>query len=140
MNKRTKIIVFATIAVLILGMAFFPAIKKLFASDNETGASPSQPNARGGGARSELVVSATVLEPQVLNNLFRITGILLPDEEVDLIFETSGRITNIVFEEGTHVRKGELLAKGNDAPLQAELLKLQAQLPLAEDRVYRQQP
>lgn len=71
--------------------------------------------------------------------MFRITGVLLPDEEVDLIFETSGRITDIFFKEGTNVRKGELLAKVNDAPLQAELLKLQAQLPLAEDRVFRQQ-
>ena len=88
---------------------------------------------------SELMVSATVLKPQTLDNIFQITGILLPDEEVDLIFETSGRITQIYFQEGGNVKKGELLAKVNDAPLQAELLKLQAQLPLAEDRVYRQQ-
>src|SRR5690554_7701808 len=139
MNKKTKSIVIASIVVLILGVALFPRIKQLFAP-NEGGDAPSSPPSAGGAGRSALTVSATVLEPQVLNNLFRITGILLPDEEVDLIFETSGRITNIVFEEGTHVRKGELLAKGNDAPLQAELLKLQAQLPLAEDRVYRQQP
>ena len=139
MNKRTKIIVFATIAVMVLGMAFFPSIKRLLTSNNETGESPSQPNPGGGGARSELVVSATVLEPQILNNMFRITGVLLPDEEVDLTFETSGKITNINFQEGTFVNKGTLLAKVNDAPLQAELKKLEAQMPLAEDRLHRQQ-
>ena len=137
MNKRTKIIVFASIAVLILGMALFPTMKRLLSSNNETGASSSQPNR--GGARSELVVSATVLEPQVLNNMFRITGVLLPDEEVDLTFESSGKITNIYFQEGTFVNKGTLLAKVNDAPLQAELKKLQSQMPLAEDRLSRQQ-
>ena len=139
MNKRTKIIVFATISVLVLGMAFLPAIKRLLSSDNETDTSPSQPSMGGGGGRSELVVSATVLKPQVLNNMFRITGVLLPDEEVDLTFETSGKITNINFQEGTFVNKGTLLAKVNDAPLQAELRKLETQMPLAEDRLSRQQ-
>ena len=139
MNRRTKIIVFVTIAILILGMALFPTIKRMLATDNETGAPPTQLNPRGGGARSELVVSATVLKPQVLNNMFRITGVLLPDEEVDLTFESSGKITNIYFKEGTFVNKGTLLAKVNDAPLQAELKKLETQMPLAEDRLYRQQ-
>jgi membrane fusion protein (multidrug efflux system) len=64
---------------------------------------------------------------------------LLPDEEVDLTFETSGRITDIFFREGAQVRRGDLLAKVNDAPLQAELKRLEAQLPLAQDRVRRQQ-
>ncbi len=36
------------------------------------------------------------------------------------------------------VRKGDLLAKVNDRPLQAQLSRYEAQLKLAEDRVYRQ--
>lgn len=138
MNRKTKIIVFASIAVLILGMAFFPKIKQLFISGSQDN-DPTQRNAPGGTGRSTLMVNATVLTPQTLNNMFRITGVLLPDEEVDLTFESSGKITNIYFEEGSFVRKGALLAKVNDAPLQAELKKLEAQLPLAEDRLYRQQ-
>lgn len=65
-------------------------------------------------------------------------GDLIPDEEVDLSFETSGKITDINFTEGSTVQKGQLLAKINDRPLQAQLKKLQAQLKLAEDRVFRQ--
>lgn len=138
MNKKTKIIVFVSIVVLILGMAFFPKIKQLFAS-GEQGNAPSQRGAAGGAGRSALMVNATILQPQTLNNMFRITGILLPDEEVDLTFESAGKITHIYFEEGSFVEKGALLAKVNDAPLQAELKKLEAQLPLAEDRLFRQQ-
>lgn len=138
MNKKTKSIVVASIVILILAIALFPKIKPLFTSDESDNLPAADPTS-GSVARSALSVSATVLEPQVLNNTFRVTGILLPDEEVNLIFETSGRITNIYFEEGASVRKGELLAKVNDAPLQAELKKLEAQLPLAEDRVFRQQ-
>lgn len=136
MNRKTKIILFAAIALLIIGMAFYPKIRKLFTSEQRMEAtSPLGPV----GGRQELAVNATILQPQVLENIFRITGILLPDEEVDLTFETSGKITDINFREGSFVQQGTLLAKVNDAPLQAELKKLEAQLPLAEDRLYRQQ-
>jgi membrane fusion protein (multidrug efflux system) len=57
---------------------------------------------------------------------------------VALSFETSGKITDIYFKEGTFVTKGALLAKMNDKPLQAELSKLQTQIPLANERVFRQ--
>ncbi len=66
------------------------------------------------------------------------TATIRPDEEVDLAFETSGKITGIFFSEDTAVRKGELLAKINDAPLQTQLTKLEAQVKLSEDRLYRQ--
>lgn len=136
MNRKTKIILFAAIVLLILGMAFYPKIRKIFTSEQRMEARlPVGPV----GGRQQLAVNATVLQPQVLENIFRITGILLPDEEVDLTFETAGKITNIFFSEGTYVEKGTLLAKVNDAPLQAELRKLEAQLPLAEDRLFRQQ-
>lgn len=69
---------------------------------------------------------------------FTTTGVLLPDEEVDLSFETSGKIVEINFEEGTSVKKGQLLAKVNDRQLQAQLQRLVSQLKLAEDRVFRQ--
>ena len=136
MNKKTKIILFAAIVLLILGMAFFPRIKRLFDLDKQ---SEIPVKGAGGAGRSELIVAATILEPQTLNDMFRITGVLLPDEEVDLTFESAGKITNIFFREGTFVEKGTLLAKVNDAPLQAELKKLEAQMPLAEDRLFRQQ-
>ncbi len=136
MNRKTKIILFAAIALLILGMALYPKIKQFLSSEQRM--ETTSPRGAVGG-RQELAVNATILQPQVLQNIFRITGILLPDEEVDLTFETAGKITNIFFSEGTYVEKGTLLAKVNDAPLQAELKKLEAQLPLAEDRLYRQQ-
>lgn len=53
-------------------------------------------------------------------------------------FENLGKIVSIDFEEGTPVKKGQLLAKVNDKPLQAQLSKYKAQVKLAEDRVYRQ--
>ena len=97
MNRKTKIIVFVSIAVLILGIAFFPKIKQLFISGNQDDSSAQRTPTSGTG-RSALMVNATVLTPQTLNNMFRMTGILLPDEKVDLTFESSGKITNIYIE------------------------------------------
>lgn len=137
MNKRNKIIVFTAIGLLILGMIFLPQIKSLVGWSNEK--SPGTAGRAPGSGRQPLSVSASVLVPQTLrSDLYIARGILLPDEEVNLSFETSGKITEIQFKEGSFVQKGQLLAKVNDAPLQAELKKLEAQMPLAEDRVYRQ--
>ena len=81
---------------------------------------------------------ALIVHPRTLTDEVPIIGSLIPDEEVDLSFETSGKIVEINFKEGTTVKKGQLLAKVNDRPLQAQLQRLIAQLKLAEDRVFRQ--
>lgn len=85
-----------------------------------------------------LRVNAQVIKPHLLTDEILVTGRLVPDEEVNLSFETSGKITDIFFTEGTPVKRGELLAKVNDSQLQAQLKRLEAQVPLAEDRVFRQ--
>ncbi len=95
------------------------------------------PVARGRESRP-LNVTGLVIREQPLTDEISTIATLLPDEEVQLSFETSGKIVKIDFQEGSHVQKGQLLAKVNDGPLQAQLDKLQAQVQLAEDRVFRQ--
>lgn len=84
-----------------------------------------------------LSVRAVVVKEQALTDGIYVSGTLMPDEEVNLSFETAGKITGIYFREGARVAQGQLLAKINDAPLQAQLRKLEAQLKLTQDRVYR---
>ena len=72
-------------------------------------------------------MSARIISPRLLTDEIPVIGRLVPDEEVQLSFETSGKITDIYFQEGSSVKKGTLLAKVNEA-----------QVPLAEERVYRQ--
>jgi membrane fusion protein (multidrug efflux system) len=121
------------IILLTAGMIFYPVVKKQFFSvGDEAG--------EGGGVPSEksLDVEGEVLEYRTLTDKTMCIGHTMADEEVDLSFEGSGKITGVYFKEGTHVNKGELLAKINDKPLLAELQKLEAGVPLASDRVYRQ--
>ncbi len=139
MKKSVKITIISAIVVLVAAMAVYPTIKRRMGGE-ETAAAPGTEQAPQGGRRqAALTVNAEVVAPETLDDIYRAKGRLIPDEEVDLSFETSGKITDIFFKEGTQVRKGELLAKINDKPLKAELQKLQAQLPLAQDRVKRQQ-
>jgi membrane fusion protein (multidrug efflux system) len=140
MNKATKIILLVLIVLFILGMALYPTLSKRLKKEKEipeisNAPAPPPTNARKG---MPLNVAVKIIEPENLIDIIRATGNLIPDEEVDLTFETAGKITNIHFQEGSAVKKGDLLAKVNDKPLQAELKKLEAQIPLAEDRVFRQ--
>jgi membrane fusion protein (multidrug efflux system) len=142
MNRSTRIALFTIIALLIAGMALYPVWSKKSKSEKEpqgtTNAPPSRPEG-GRGRGAPLSVAAKVIQPENLIDFHPpIRGTLIADEEVNLTFETSGKITNIYFREGSAVKKGDLLAKVNDKPLQAELSKLLAQIPLAQDRVSRQ--
>ncbi len=126
------------IILLILGFILYPKVKPLLQSEQESGegAPAGRQASRGGGAK--LFATGYVIEPSQMNELIYSTGSLIPDEEVALAFETSGKIVGIFFKEGTRVNKGDLLAKINDRPLQAQLLKLQAQLKLTKEREFRQ--
>ncbi len=132
MNKYVKWGIVGAILIVFAIVGFF----KLSPQVNEDlKAAPEKPS----GKRSQVLnVKAVVMQEQSLTDQFYVSGSIIPDEEVDLSFETSGKITDIFFREGAHVGKGELLAKINDAPLQAELRKLESQLRLFQDRTFRQ--
>lgn len=144
MNRQTKATLFMVIALTIAGIILYPEIRGKFFPKNEVensgGFSGSARGTGAGGHRDEVLpVKATVIKPETIVDEIRAsTATVFPDEQVDLAFENAGKITNIFFLEGSAVKQGELLAKINDAPLLAELQKLEAQVPLAEDRVFRQ--
>ena len=131
MNKFIKWGIIAIIIAVLAVMGIRTFTPKVNEEIKET------PATKGKQSR-ELNVKAVVLSPTTISDEFFVSGSIIPDEEVDLSFETSGKIIDIFFKEGTRVSKGDLLAKINDAPLQAELKKLEAQLKLYTDRMYRQ--
>ena len=135
MNKKLKTGLIIVIGAGLVGWGIYTQMPK----PNEELAEADKIMTRQSPAKKILNVNAAIVRPQVLVDEIPIIGSLLPDEEVNLSFETSGKITDINFEEGTHVTKGQLLAKVNDRPLQAQLQRLVAQLKLAEDRVFRQE-
>ncbi len=129
-NKKKWIVTAVVLAVFILAGLIYRSYSGTGSADADAPAPPPR--------RNVLTVNAEVIRERYVSDAIHPVGTLLPDEEVDLAFETSGIIESIHFEEGTYVRKGDLLAKVNDKPLQAQLARYEAQLQLAEDRVYRQ--
>ena len=132
MNNKLK---WGLVALLIAGCGIFGYYQLMPKENEELTEADAMPKST---KKKNLDVYAKVIAPQLLTDEIPIIGRLVPDEEVQLSFETSGKITDIFFKEGSHVKKGTLLAKVNDAELQAQLARLEAQVPLAEERVYRQ--
>ncbi|HZK97318.1 MAG TPA: efflux RND transporter periplasmic adaptor subunit [Prolixibacteraceae bacterium] len=137
-KKSIRTPVTIILIVIVLGVILYPKIKPMFisGSGSKTGSVAGAQGMRGGN--QPLLASGYVIVPTQMNELIYSTGSLIPDEEVELSFEAAGKVVGIFFKEGTRVKKGELLAKINDRPLQAELLKLQAQRKLSEEREFRQ--
>ncbi len=132
MNKKARFFVNLAILTLLIGIIAYPKVKPFLFGESSS-APAFQPQ-----QRSALQVSGYVLSPMPVREMVRSTGTLLPDEEVDLAFETSGKVVGIFFEEGSFVDEGDLMAKMNDRHLQAQLNKLQAQQRLVVEREFRQ--
>lgn len=94
---------------------------------------------QGGKGRSNAPLSATfiIAKPQSLKNKVYSSGKVGAFNEVEIMPEVSGKLSSIYFKEGEHVNKGAVLAKINDADLQAQLVKNKAQLKLAEEKLDR---
>ena len=135
MNKKIKWGLVAFIGLGLIGWGIYSQRPKL---NEELEAADNSP-AQQASNKKILNVNGKIIKPESMTDEITVIGTLLPDEEVDLSFETSGKIVEINFMEGSAVKKGQILAKVNDRQLQAELQRLQAQVKLAEDRVYRQQ-
>ncbi len=76
-------------------------------------------------------VDVTILETQKIEKQVEVNGTVLANDYVELRPEVNGRVTFLQIPEGKLVQAGTVIAKLNDADLQAQLLKAKAQLDLA---------
>jgi membrane fusion protein (multidrug efflux system) len=79
-----------------------------------------------------------VVVPQTFSNTYTASGSLLPNEQIDIHPEVSGRVTNIFFKEGSMVKKGQMLVQIYDGEIKANIRKLQAQKQLQQKMQERQ--
>ena len=133
LSTRTKrLLGVAVVALVLLGLA----LPKLLASDGGDSGSSAQQSS--GQESDTLSADAYVVAPARLADRLFTTGTLRASESVELASETAGKITRILFEEGSRVRRGELLVQINDSEFQAEKQRLEYELALAEEREARQ--
>lgn len=130
MKNNTKKIIITTIAIIILLVILLP---KFISSS-----SVEKTNGTGNSADMVISVKAHIIQPETLDNKVLTTGTILANEEVELTSEISGKITRILFKEGSYVNKGDLLIKINDSDLQAQLRSAESKVKLSEEKEFRQ--
>lgn len=125
--KRTILI--GVIILVVAALLILPKIN--FSSDKQV---PE----KGKPGSMKVPVNAYIVKTTKLQDRIVTTGTILANEDVDLKSEISGKISRILFREGTTVNKGDLLVKINDDELQAQLLKTSYRKKLMEEREFRQ--
>lgn len=127
MNKTIKSIIYIFIAAILLGWILYPKFKP--EDKNPQISSPTR--------SSVLPVEAKIINPQHIENAIKITGSILANESVSVRSEISGKIEDILFQEGQRVRKGDLLLSINDDEVLAQLERLKYTKQLNDDIEYR---
>lgn len=87
---------------------------------------------------SVLNAEGFIVKPMPFQRDYTASGTLLPNEEVQILPEVSGRVTSISFAEGTTVKQGQMLLNIYNADIKANIQKSKAQRQLQEKIKSRQ--
>lgn len=82
-------------------------------------------------------VDVIVATTEDIDNMLEVNGTVLANEMADLHPEVSGRLTYLNLPDGANVKQGTILARVNDADLQAQLEQQKTQLDLANKTLKR---
>jgi membrane fusion protein (multidrug efflux system) len=118
------------IGLIIVALAL---VKIFFLTPKKQGGGAPQP----AGKQPPVGVNVFVVKNNLVENKLSLSGSILANEEAMLKPETSGKIISLEVKEGTEVQRGQLLARLNDAPLQAQLRKAVVQQKLAAEKEQR---
>ncbi len=91
-----------------------------------------------GGRPNNLSAEGYVAVAATFTNDYSVGGSLLPNEEIEIHPEITGRVTAISFKEGSRVRKGQTLVELYSADIAAQVRKLKAQRELQVKILERQ--
>lgn len=127
------LIAIAVIILLLVGGKFY-----LSSEAKETAKGPS-PRAAAGKSGQAMGVDVYLAALQPTENVVYSSGTVVPNEEVTLQSEASGRLVELNLKEGGYVKKGDLIARIDSRDLDAQLKKLQFEEDLAEQIKQRQQ-
>lgn len=108
MDKRVKWGIIILIVVGLTGLGLYRFLPRKH--DSQANEAPVATSSQQ--SRRVLNVDAVVVREQTLIDDYATKSRLMPDEEVDLSFQTSGLITNIYFTEGTYVKKRTTTGQG----------------------------
>ncbi len=89
------------------------------------------------GKNKVMKVSGMIVKLQTFDNNLSLSGSIEANEQVEIRSEVSGIVESINFQEGSTVRKGQLLFKVNDIELRAQLGQAKTKEGLASENERR---
>lgn len=92
---------------------------------------PPPPTGKQNAGSPSVVVDVMIAAYQPITNSVQANGTVVANESVELHPEVSGRITYLNIPEGSYIKQGTVIAKINDADLQAQLNKSRVALELS---------
>lgn len=121
MRKGTTRILSIILAVVVFGTAFFLYRSGVFSKEEPTpekniNARPAANRERGG----PIPVEAIIIQGSRAEEVINVNGSTTPNEEVTVTSEVPGKVTKILFKEGTVVSKGAVLIQLDIAELKAQ--------------------
>jgi membrane fusion protein (multidrug efflux system) len=119
--------------LIIVGLLALPKLGILKKDTPAASAAPA--SGRSGGP---LAVDGLVVQTQKLDNKLVITGSVLPNEQLELRSEISGKVERIHFKEGAPIKKGQVLVEMESDEIRAQLEKQKHNRKLNQDNEYRQ--
>ena len=124
------------ILAIILGLFLFKIY--YLNADEEKSAQPGMVAKSTGGSSSALLVDVYVAQEVNKSNVVYSSGTVVPNEEVEIKSEASGRLIELNIKEGRYIKKGAIIARLDDSDLQSQLKKLRYEEELAAQTASRQ--
>lgn len=129
MTMRATLLFGAAMALIVSGCADSSAVSPAHASSSDTGTRPAVSPVADSGAAS---LPAARDEHDVLS-------VLSVEHQVDISTERDGVVVSVARDEGSAVKKGDVLGQLDDRTLQIELIKAHDDLQVAQNNVkYKQ--
>lgn len=138
--RKASLIALSIAAVLGVGLLY--GRRASCSRDSHAAAPPaaaSAPKAGQAPAQPPLPVDVHVVKPELFEATVPATGTLLAQESVDIVSELSRRLVKVHAQEGTQVKKGDLLFELDTSDLSAQLSRLTVQKKLAALTLERQE-
>lgn len=136
MKKKNIRILAIILAVLIFGAGFYFFNNRPFADSPPEGATAGEEGAEAipaaAQAQAATPVKAMVVKSGPLQDIISVNGSTMPEEEVTITSEVPGKITKILFKEGSWVKQGTPLVQLDNEELKAQRERLMVQKELTQ--------
>ena len=141
---KLKYIIYTLLIVGFCALVYYRITKN---KSQTTAGGPGGPGGGGGGGRGgaggkgggmpPMRVDGVVVQPQEFANNLTVSGSIEANEQVQIRAQVSGLIRSISFQEGSTVKKGQVLVKIDDTELRAQLSQALTRQSLAGENARR---